>query len=260
MRATRILLGAIAVIIGATSFGPKDAAAAEGIQACAKETPKGAACRCKLSSLHPMQGAVGMMEVDDRSAAISGMKEKKLEKYEECRPVPLVLGPPGNDPRFFLTDHHHLAVALLKAGKTETVCKIEESYTTLSEKDFENLMKKENKVWLHDAKGDPLTWNDLPPSLDALKNQDDPYRSLAYYVEKKGGFNKPCSDFGEFLWAKYFKDQFVAKKLATPNKNNLNSLVTNAIGLAHDDAAKALPGYWKEKPPSCEPIPPECRK
>ena len=207
----RLLPAGSAVIVasmslGLTAHGLSTAARAQSLPACSADTALGTVCKCTLSSLHPMQSAVGMLEVDKRVEKIKLLRENnKLEHYEQCRRVPVVIGPndPSGSPRFHLTDHHHLARALLDAGESVTECIIEESHNVLSEPAFWDLMTKEKKVWLFDAQGNPATWQQLPKSLHEL--QDDPYRSLAGAVEDKDGFCKPSGDFGEFQWAMFFR-------------------------------------------------------
>lgn len=270
MSAWKLLPGTIAFIAaamnwGTSAHGQSTTAHAQSLSACTAEMALGTECRCALSSLHPMQVAVGMLEVKKRVEKIKGLRAtNKLEEYEHCQPEPVVIGP--NDPltgapRFYITDHHHLARALLDGGESATECTIEDSQSALPEPDFWDLMTKEKKVWLYDAQGNPVTWQQLPKSLQEL--QDDPYRSLAWAVEKQNGFYKPCSDFGEFAWANFFRSHGADGKpgpISTPEEieKNLKKVAKLATKLAQSEAAKGLPGYKKDKPPQCQPVPPGC--
>ncbi len=144
---------------------------------------------------------------------------------------------------------------MLEAGEADTLCKIEESDIAQSEETFKNSIK--GKAWLYNSKGNALKgFEDLPKTVAELKNQDDPYRSLAWSVENQGGFNKPCSDFGEFAWANFFRKQDLEK----PTSANLDQVTKLAVKKAQSDKAKDLPGYYKAEAPRCEPSPSECEK
>jgi hypothetical protein len=257
---------AAAIGLGVTAYGLSTTARAQSLLACSAETVPGTVCKCTLSSLHPMQAAVGILEVEKRVEKIKALiRDNKLEHYEQCRRVPVVIGPndPSGNPQFYLTDHHHLARALLDAGESATECIIEESHNALSDAAFGDLMTKKKKAWLFNAEGNPVTWQQLPKSLQEL--QDDAYRSLAGAVEKQDGFCKPSGDFGEFQWANFFRthgsDGQPPGPVATKDEieNNLKKAAKKATDLAHSDVAETLllPGYWKDKPPpQCEPKPP----
>src|SRR5262245_11079213 len=138
MRIRSHLLGLIALAAAATGAG--SAARTEELPPCKPESAIGTACMCPLSTLHPMQAAVGMLEVEKRVAKIKAMSEGQLRKYEQCRPVPLIVGPGTSDAaHFYLTDHHHLARALLDAGQNSAQCIVQESHAELPEPDFWNL-------------------------------------------------------------------------------------------------------------------------
>lgn len=269
MSTGKLLPGATAFIaaifsLGFTAHGPSTTAHARSLPACSPQMTPGTTCNCALSALHPMQAAVGMLEVEKRVKKIEGLRDKnKLEQYEHCKSVPVVIGPndPSGAPRFYVTDHHHLARALLDAGESATECTIKDSQSTLSEPAFWDLMTNNKWVWLFDAQGSPLTWRQLPKSLRELQN--DPYRSLAGAVKNHNGFCKPAGDFGEFQWANFFRGHGADGKppgpVATKDEieNKLNKAAKLAAHLAHSDAAEGLPGYWKDRPPpQCEPTPP----
>ena len=265
MSTRKLLRGMTAFIAATMSLGQSTTAPAQSLPACSAKMAPDTACKCALSSLHPMQMAVGMLEVEKRVEKIKGLREtNKLEQYEHCKPEPVVIGP--NDastgaPRFYITDHHHLARALLDAGESATECTIEVSQSARSEPAFWDLMTREKKVWLFDAQGNPVTWQQLPKSLQKL--QDDPYRSLAGAVEKQGGFYKPCSDFGEFAWVNFFRSHGADGKpgpIATPEEieKNLKKVAKLATKLAQSEAANGLPGYKGNGQPQCKPVPPGC--
>src|SRR5262245_16433984 len=82
---------------------------------CRPQTTRvGVKCNCALSSLRPLQGAVGLMEVMDKKLQILGNegKERRDLAYD---PIKVVRGPGGD---LYVTDHHHGARAWLEAGHT----------------------------------------------------------------------------------------------------------------------------------------------
>jgi hypothetical protein len=123
-------------------------------------------------------------------------------------------------------------------------------------------MVDNRKVWLFDEQGNKVKFEELPDGLKQLR--DDPYRSLAWAVEKQGGFYKPCSDFGEFEWAKFFRThggKGDGAPIATPDeiRANLKKVAKLATKLAQSDAAKELPGYkGNPKPPQCPAVSAAC--
>jgi hypothetical protein len=79
-----------------------------------------ATCRCPVELLHPTQMAVGMIQVAAKVEQLKKKKKKgKLSSYLKEHPEPVTIGPQGV---LFITDHHHLAVALLNMGIDETYC------------------------------------------------------------------------------------------------------------------------------------------
>jgi hypothetical protein len=258
MNARQHLPGLIALIATIISVAPAASASAQNLASCSADMGVGTACMCPLSSLHPTQVAVGMVEVEKRVEKIQGMGQGKLGKYEQCRPVPLVIGPgdPPGAARFYLTDHHHLARALLDAGEKSARCIIADSQQTLPKAEFWEWMTKNKKVWLFDEQGEQITFEQLPDGLKELR--DDPYRSLAWAVEKRGGFYKPCSDFGEFVWASFFRTH--GAPIATPDeiRTHLKKVTKLATKLSQSDAAKGLPGYKGNPKPQCPAVPVGC--
>ena len=132
----------------------------------------------------------------------------------------------------------------------------------LSELEFRDWMAKSKKVRLFDEQGKQVTFEKLPDGLKELR--DDPYRSLAWAVEKQGGFYKACSDFGEFAWADFFRTHGANGEpdvpIATPDeiRANLKKVEKLATKLAQSDAAKELPGYKGNPKPQCPVVPAGC--
>lgn len=206
-------------------------------------------CDCDLTKLRPLQGALGMKEVDNKSADY-----KKGKK--SAPPIVVVFGP-GNE--FFIIDHHHGAAAWLQAGHEKGTCQVvndekqlSRSYTNPGDEDaFWNALTKKNLVWLEDEHGKKIDHKDLPSTIKTMP--DDPYRSLVWLVREKKGFCKGADapDFMEFAWADWFRPQYdenVVKGLPSDPKGADNT-VKDAVVKAHSDEAKNahLPGYSAHK-------------
>src|ERR1039457_5874502 len=76
------------------------------------DLPVGTKCLIDPEVLHPTQAAVGMREVELRTAKMRGWSAKKRERFMQEKTAPIVIGP-GNE--VYLLDHHHLARLLLES-------------------------------------------------------------------------------------------------------------------------------------------------
>lgn len=189
-----------------------------------------------IQALRPTQFAVGGRAVESKkNEIILKLSKGKLDKYLRANPVPVVLGP-GD--RTYMVDHHHLCSALIKASQKEVEIETKEDWSNLSENTFWAKMQAANYVYLFDEKGKLRRLEDLPSRLDDLK--EDPYRSLAYFVRKQGGFKKSSAPFAEFQWAQFFRSRVNLGK----GTKGFESAVQEALKLAHSKAAKDLPGYF----------------
>lgn len=193
-----------------------------------------------LNDLHPTQMSVGMVEVKEKVNQLKRMintgDSHKLQALLKSKPIPGVIGP-GNV--FYIIDHHHLARALHESGIDTSHCNVLEDYSSLSKDKFWNVMSDKKWVYPYDENGKgPWPYADIPDHVESLK--DDPYRSLAGAVEKKGGYNKTTTPFAEFLWADYLRtvvpnEQFI--------KSDFKVIVHEAFMYVHDASASSLPGY-----------------
>jgi hypothetical protein len=188
-----------------------------------------------LQTARPTQGGIGLRQVDKKQKKIERFKSHlEREAYIGERPIPIVKAPGGD---IYLLDRHHLALALLKSGTTKTRGYVVRDWSNVqSDEEFVSLMTEQN--WFHCFDGDGATvpgpsW--LPKTL--LELPDDPFRSLASAVRKKGGFAKVEGDpfFTEFRWANFFRERMVI--------GEWSDSVAHAIKLARSPAAMGLPGY-----------------
>jgi hypothetical protein len=217
--------------------------AADETRRCDPQTAPRVNCTCDLTSLRPLQGAVGMVEVQHKADKI----KKNLGKEEDklaADPIKVVRGPGG---QLFVTDHHHGARAWLLAGYPSGVCSIERDLSSADPEKFWSQLKDLKKVHLENKDGLAIVPDALPKSLEQLP--DDPYRSLAWMVRKDDGFCRERmeqKEFAEFIWADFMRDKFPAAEVAAaPQK-----LRKAAVELARSPAAAGLPGYVGEKPAS----------
>jgi hypothetical protein len=152
MAAALILLVSLAAATNAASA--KDSADLDDLQRCSGKMEPGTKCRCTVRLLHPTQMSVGMIQVE---AKVEQLKKKekdgKLFSYlaKKKNREPVTIGPQGV---LYITDHHHLAVALLNMGVDDTYCQIEDNRSDQALDVFWTGMVDDGKAWPEDEKGD----------------------------------------------------------------------------------------------------------
>lgn len=199
------------------------------LDACCGGKHGGRARQVPVLSLHPTQLAVGMYQVSFKVGRLKQMlKSGSLDGYLRSHPVPVIEGPGG---ALFMTDHHHLASALVKLAaqvdspkdRAKGRSKVPQPYTEPADKAL-------SRDWSRDEEESPDFWQDLidkqctwaghlkrtlkagddgqplvqyayetlsPADLmaqmpkDVTGLRDDPYRSLAAYVRYARGYSKP---------------------------------------------------------------------
>jgi len=229
-------------------------------------TARGAKCNCDLRTLRPLQGAVGMEEVrkkkediEDTNKIVTGKKTRLDLAYD---PIKIVLGPDG----LYVTDHHHGALAWLKAGHTMGTCQTQPESDIISNhrEFFWYTLKTRNLVWLKDKNGRTITENQLPTTLEALP--DDPYRTLAWRVRKGDkdvpndegfcrGLMEGNKEFAEFQWADWLRKRPEFQNPPGPTEDWSKKKRKEAIALAKTPAASGLPGYRSDLSVACPPDP-----
>ena len=73
---------------------------------------------------------------------------------------------------------------------------------------------------------------------------DDPYLSLVWFVQEKGGIAKDIQYVDEYKWYDFFKTEI--NKPIKEVSANFKSVLEEAVLLAKSDKAKDLPGFIKE--------------
>ncbi len=212
------------------------AAAAADAAIYSPDLPAGTICAVPIEKLHPTQFAVGEWEVDRRAENIARKNAKKLKEYLREHQVEIVIGPEGVP---YLTDGHHLSLALLKAGVATSVdARVEANWRELKPDEFWKKMRQAEKVYLYDNRGKgPLEPSQLPKKVTEMT--DDPYRSLAWEVKERGGIKKSPVEFSEFKWANFLGARIKIDK--TPG--SFERAVESALRICHSSKAKDLPGY-----------------
>jgi len=185
--------------------------------------------KAKILNLKPTQFAVGMDEVEHRLKNMARMLPKKLHSFVRSHEIPVVRGPDG----LYLTDRHHLVRACWELGMDHVYVTIKADLRKLKLPTFWKKMQQENWTYLVDQFGAGYhSPEDLPRNIKCMA--DNRWRSLAWKVRIKGGFDKSTEPFAEFRWAEYFRH--CRKYLQVDD-------VKQALMLAQSPMAKNLPGY-----------------
>jgi hypothetical protein len=199
-----------------------------------------------LETVHPLhfgpnQIPVGIREVAEKEELLRGMKAKERERWLKSRAVPYVLREGKRRP----VDHHHETRAAWQAGIEKVYAY---SYVTpaeqkrldkLTDAQFWAEMLRLGWFYPYDQLGQGPHAAHLLPE-DTRGHADDPFRSVAYYVRKAGGYDKTSLPFAEFKWANFFRPRL---KTFPRGKKGFDAAVAEALELARDPEAKDLPGY-----------------
>ncbi|HDZ8848612.1 TPA: chromosome partitioning protein ParB [Aeromonas veronii] len=201
---------------------------------CQSDTAVGNWCEIGIDALRPTQGGVGQIQVDETQATLAGMSAKQLDKLMKKKEIPVVIAPDGS---YWLVDRHHLTKALWQQGVKDARVKV---IGRLQDKaNFWSQMQNNHWAWLKDEKGQPLTPEQLPTSIDKLP--DYPYRTLAGLLQNAGYFRKDKQVyFVEFAWASWLGKQM---QWMPVDSANLAARLQQAKRLACGSDAKELPGY-----------------
>lgn len=200
----------------------------------------------KLSKVWSAQGAVGFKQVELGQKMIRGLSQHptKLVDFFVVNPIVVVLGPKRGAEDIdiekydqYVVDRNHLARALLREGYKTAPMEIEADFRDFTYEAFLEKMYKFGYLHPHDENGRLISLTDTPRRIIDL--QDDPYRSLAGFVRRAGGFDKDKTPFAEFQWADYFRATIKRKCVV----NDFKKAVKNAIELAQLPEACELPGY-----------------
>jgi hypothetical protein len=187
-----------------------------------------------LAELRPTQITVGMREVALKRASWREYTEKKGAEFLGRHMIPVVRGPKG---RLHIIDHHHLALALIQEGVEAVMVMVVSDLSTLEPDAFWIFL--DNRGWMHpfDTEGKRRGYKDIPKSVRHLK--DDPFRSLAGELRRRGGFSKDTTPFSEFLWADFLRRRLKREFV----KKYFERALKDALRLAKSKDANFLPGW-----------------
>ncbi|MFC3068469.1 ParB-like protein [Phenylobacterium soli] len=149
-----------------------------------------------IADLYPTQFAVGFREVAHKRWRYRQASPAERAALISGRAVPVVRGPGG---RTFVLDRHHWLCALQAEGVASAPTFTVGDLSASGPDRFWRTLQDRGWCRLYDAEGRRRSHEDMPQSLSAL--QDDPFRSLASALRRRGGFDKIDVPFSEFHWA-----------------------------------------------------------
>jgi hypothetical protein len=155
--------------------------------------------RVEILSVRPTQITVGQREVEEKRRRFRDAAATS-ERSPPYRRVPVVLGPNAS---VFALDRHHWLCALFAEGVAEVDVQVMDDLGHLDPPSFWRTLERRGWCRPYGADGRRLSYAAMPASI--LDLQDDPFRSLAGAVRRKGGFEKNKALFSEFLWADHLR-------------------------------------------------------
>ena len=197
--------------------------------------------RTRVLELKPMQIPAGMYEVQDKARDVRDMKKKEVDDWLREKSVPIL---EDYKARKRPVDHHHEARSTWEADYDEVYTHhyfddaLHRKIKGLSRDEFYAVTRAMGLFYDRDQYGaGPHDPNHLPEDVRGMA--DDPFRSVAWQVRKRDGYEKSDEPFAEFRWAQYFRERLKTY----PTRADFEKSVVEAMRLVHDPAAKGLPGY-----------------
>jgi hypothetical protein len=187
-----------------------------------------------ISELRPTQITVGMREVKEKRRRWRKEHGEKAGEFLASHMIPVVLGPKN---RRYVTDHHHLALALRDEGIEDVATTVILDLSRLELDAFWVVLDNRGLMHPFDQHGTRRSYLDIPHSIDELV--DDPYRSLAGELRWVGGYAKDTSPFSEFQWADFLRRNIDRDKV----ENHFKRALDEARKLAKSKEADYLPGW-----------------
>ncbi len=187
-----------------------------------------------IKDLRPTQITVGMREIEAMRARWRARPKKRDAKFLGAHLIPVVLGPKNEH---YIIDHHHLCCALRDEKQKAVLATVIEDLSRMEHEAF--FVMLDNRGWMHpfDEHGKRQPYEAIPKTIAELK--DDPYRSLAGELRRRGGYAKDTVPFSEFLWADFFRPRIKRQLL----KKDFEKAVAKAFKIAKSNDADYLPGW-----------------
>jgi hypothetical protein len=187
-----------------------------------------------VGELRPTQITVGMREVEAKRRRWREMHGKKAGKFLATHMIPVVLGP---EQQRYVTDHHHLARALLEEGVKEVATTVVLDLSGLDMDAFWFVLDNRGLMHPFDDHGRRQHYGEIPKTIGGLI--DDPYRSLAGELRRLGGYAKDTTPFSEFLWADFLRRRMARDAV----EKHFSRAADEALKLAKSREAGYLPGW-----------------
>lgn len=192
------------------------------------------------AKVYPTQAVVGYLWVERKYEKFADLSAKELKKVLRDDPAPAIRGPGG---RLYILDNHHEFYTLLELGFTTAYVQVVADYSNMTLATFFKRMEREDRVYLGDSNGRmTFTAATLPERVAELG--DDPYRALASFVRRKGGFDKVKGTHLEFEWAAFFRHHITLRMI----QMDLGSAIERGVELALSPEAADLSGFKGKKP------------
>jgi len=198
------------------------------------------------AEVRPTQAAFGARALEEKVKGMAKLSKDELKDALEHDPIPVVSAPDG---RLYMIDHHHQALAAIdpRVGRKNAFFFL---HTDLSKApggmdEFWAELKRRHWVREFDHLGRPIKIpRGLPTTIFGML--DDPFRSLAWFVRKMGGYRKSNVEYAEFLWADFFRPRV---DLGKTDADFLEA-TKKSEKMAHFPEANTLPG-WDAKTVNC---------
>jgi hypothetical protein len=181
-----------------------------------------------IDDLRPTQQSLGLREVQLKREKWLSRTQPEREESLQRQTVPVVAAPGGE---FYLLDGHHLVRMLWEEGVPRVPVRMMADLSALPLADF--WLELRARGWLQSGYGTAP----LPRHISDLT--DDPFRSLAGELRRRGGFQKDHTPFSEFSWGDYLRRHIDADELA----QDFEWAVARALELAALPEASFLPGW-----------------
>lgn len=192
-----------------------------------------AAVEVAIADFAPTQMTVGFREVAHKRGRYHDASPRERRAMIRQRPAPIVLGPGG---RPFLLDRHHWICALTAEGVAAAPAVVADDFRGHAPAHFWRALEVRGWCRPVDAEGGRQAFDRMPATLDHL--QDDPFRSLASALRRRGGLTKAEAPFSEFAWADVLRRRLDRTALA----DDFEATVEAALRLLAPERLAAAPG------------------